>query len=383
MIGNPRNSCMGCFKDTVDIKLLDACDGRCPFCIEKDCPPTGKTKLSRIKESLHKLKPKSALLLGGEPLLLRRKLHELMEDFPDIEFFMTTNGSMLGHTDMLHEVTKHLSWLNISIHHFDLASHEALTGIKLTTLMLRKAIAVCHSEKCNVRINTVLLRGYLDSTNKIKRMALFASLLGANSIRFSEVQNYPAMYTDVTKLIPGLPDNPFEAGCEQKVDLGCHIEATVKMTCGFVNENKPQPKGETTHKTTVIYPDGKISKGWRTHNVDSHKKASFLEGEAEMPDIDDVENADAKQLAEWREELFDAQEANTPLEDIRKQLIDHLSGETEDEEDEEDEEEDEESDDDLDEDEDEDEEEEESPRKKPSRASAGGSCHGTSRGGCG
>lgn len=277
----PKNSCAGGYGNCLDIKITNACNAKCEFCIERDglCPEAQDVK-KLIASTIAAKDFPTVLVLGGEPLVYPHLLEYLQGIRPYKEkIYLTTNGSLLD-TEMADALSYLLDGINISVHHYSEFLNDAVYKTAHVDFeMLRKAIAVLHGGReidgvqnpsIPVRINANLVKGTLDYYKDVFTMIRWASWMGADEIRFSELQNCEELWVDSREIFPDLPADPFTCGCEQEIDvkrlLGTDlpIKVIVKMTCGRVNSKKP-PVKETpkrTGRTNVLYPDAKVRPGW-------------------------------------------------------------------------------------------------------------------------
>ena len=115
---HPANSCAGGYGNCLDVKITNACNANCTFCIEKGgyCPkerPVKELALETINSDAE-----TVLILGGEPTLYPHLAEYLAMIRPwKKHIYMTTNGSMLK--DGLPEaIAPYLDGINISIHHY-------------------------------------------------------------------------------------------------------------------------------------------------------------------------------------------------------------------------------------------------------------------------
>jgi len=264
---------MGAYKDTLDIKLTDACNGDCAFCIEKGGKLSDASDVQSFIDKVKGINPRSVLVLGGEPFVYP-KLVEFIQGISNREIFITTNGSGLKNKRIVEQLAPCLTALNISLMHYDMVKHTEVTKVVLKPYHIGEAIEILHKYHVSVRINVLLLKGYMDNIEDCKKMIDFAEFLGADDIRFSEVQNQPDMYVDAKLIFKGLNANPYVDGCEQVLSNN-KIKVIVKQTCGLVNCNKKD--GITVSNTTranfvnagVLYPDLLHSPdGWVVKNSD-------------------------------------------------------------------------------------------------------------------
>jgi len=267
---NFNNSCGGAFKDTLDIKLTDSCNGNCKFCIERGGKSSKPANVRDLIEKVKSIDPRSVLILGGEPFLYP-KLAEFLEGISGRQIFITTNGSKLKDKRLIKSVSPYLTAVNISIMHFGMEKHFEISGIRINPIDIKESISILKEHCVSVRINTILLKSYLDNKNDCDTMIEFAKWLNVNDIRFSEVQNYPDMFVDAKIIFKGLNKNPYVEGCEQKISEN-GINVFIKQTCSLVNNKKKDGlkylsdgcgKGCLYLKEGVLYPDLAYSKsGW-------------------------------------------------------------------------------------------------------------------------
>jgi molybdenum cofactor biosynthesis enzyme MoaA len=234
--GNPKNSCMGFYKDTLDIKLTDVCNGNCSFCIEKGGKQSKAVSVDNFVNKINSINPNSVLLLGGEPFLYPH-LEKFLKGISPRKIYITTNGSKLYDKDLLNKISPYLTAVNISLMHYSMDKHHEVTNIKLNINEIKEGTSILRKEGVSVRINSLLLPGYLDNTNDCNTMIEFAKYVGANDIRFSEVQDKPEMFVDAKTIFNGLNKNPYIDGCEQELDYK-RIRVFIKQTCSCVNPKK-------------------------------------------------------------------------------------------------------------------------------------------------
>ena len=97
-------------------------------------------------------------------------------------------------------------------------------------------------------------------------MCFLAAWLGAESIRFTELQNASDKdFIGADAFFDNLPKDPFTEGCEVTLpnQYGLPLQVIVKVTCGRVNCRKPPVKEQPvrTGVTHVLYPNGEVAHG--------------------------------------------------------------------------------------------------------------------------
>lgn len=260
---NPNNSCVDCKNNGINIKITNSCNCDCDFCIEKGGLITEVKPVDTLIAATNLLDFESVLILGGEPLL-HPHLEEYLKGIIHKRIYITTNGTLLT-DEMAEMLSKYVTGINISIHHYtEEVNRNVYKYPNYTFDNIRSAIKVFNKNGIPVRINTNLVKGVLDTKKKATAMIYFARFIGASSIRFAEMQNCEELWVDSSKIFKGLPKNPYVDGCEKVVYDEEGFKATVKMTCGFVNLLKERPNDPTREQTTrkVIYPNGEVLDGW-------------------------------------------------------------------------------------------------------------------------
>lgn len=260
---NPNNSCVDCKNNGVNIKLTNKCNCNCEFCIEKGGLITEEKSVQTLIDATNLLDYNNVLVLGGEPLMYPH-IEEYLAGIENKQIYLTTNGTLLT-DEMAEMLSKYLTAINISMHHCtEEKNAEIYKYPNYSFENIRSAIKIFNKNGIPVRINANLVKGVLDTKKEVKKMIYFAQFMGANSIRFAELQNCEDLWVDSAKLFKNLPENPYTDGCEKVVYVDGDFKATVKMTCGFVNLLKERPNDPTRKQTErkVIYPDGEILNGW-------------------------------------------------------------------------------------------------------------------------
>ena len=262
---HPSNSCVNTEMSGIDIKITNKCNANCFYCIEKGGYEPEEKDVKSLIEATNILDYKNVLVLGGEPLMCEH-LEEYLKGIQGKNIYLTTNGMLLNaqNAEML---SRHLTGINISMHYYTEARNAELYSVpsdKYSFSGICEAIPIFNKNRVPVRINCNLMQGAIDSQKDIQKMVYFAEFMGADSIRFSELQNCEKRYVDATKLIGGLNSDPYCQGCEKEVHKDENITVFVKITCHRVNKRKPLVDDPlfTFASRRVIYPNGETKKAW-------------------------------------------------------------------------------------------------------------------------
>jgi molybdenum cofactor biosynthesis enzyme MoaA len=196
----------------LSVYSAQACNARCPFCVEELRPASRGTELAvqkaverddvryfaRLEQVLAALRPldPSVSVTGGEPSLDPRlpAILRLLAERRARKRTMTTNGSGLLEE---REGRRVLDWitatgvrhLNISRAHPDQERNAALMRLPagLTPPQLRDVVAQARAGQTRVRLSCVLLQGAVDSLDGIRRYLNFAASLEIDNVIFRQL----------------------------------------------------------------------------------------------------------------------------------------------------------------------------------------------------
>lgn len=266
---NSKNSCMGGYGKCLDIKITNKCNAKCSFCIEKDGYAPNAGTIDKLANATNYIEDyKDVLILGGEPLLCEDLDLYLSLIKPCKEnIYLTTNGSLLN-KNKAEMLSRYLTAINISIHHYSEFLNDKVYGIHIDFNDIKEAINVFNEKGIRVRVNCNLIKGIMETKNEVDNMIEFAKMIKADSIRFNELQDAEDVYVDAREIFDGLTSNPYCDGCVQKINHD-GIDIEVKMTCGAVNKLKPKVirEEEPKYTTKVVYPNSEVSDGWRSKRI--------------------------------------------------------------------------------------------------------------------
>lgn len=175
------------------------CNANCPFCIEKDsCKKFDIeeqeyiNKLDKSLKELHSLNINpSVTITGGEPCIYKNKLINILKTLKNNnikKFNVNTNGILLD-SDILNTFKEvEMPHLNISLHHYDLEKNKILFGNKSITKeqlsFIKQELGATYYDKTRIRLQCVLVKGYIDSLEEVKKFLDFAIELGFDNVCF-------------------------------------------------------------------------------------------------------------------------------------------------------------------------------------------------------
>lgn len=266
-IPNPRNFCGGNFQDWLEVMLIDKCNGRCSWCIDKNGHhPKRHLHWVKLAWLIIKSDRSNIILLGGEPTLYK-KLRELIVGVVAIsnkKIYLTTNGSMLSPL-YVDKTLYRLTGINISIHHYNLEKNHEITGISLKKENLINTIKELHKKGITVRLNCNLINGYIDSKQEILSYINFAKEIGADNIRFAELKNDKDSFVDLMNIFPlqyGINADPFFLGCNSNAKIN-GMPINFRQMCGLQTDQRPEPINPEQKDKIVLYYDGIFYNGWQ------------------------------------------------------------------------------------------------------------------------
>lgn len=183
------------------------CNAQCPFCISKMTPTNGMDvkqpkinwknfekacQLARINNVC------TVLMTGkGEPLLYPEEVTEFLlklkrYDFPIVE--LQTNAILLGNNFEKYKrklklwKKKGLNTFVISIVHYEDKKNKEIYVPKGNYFELEKLIKNLHSLGFSIRLNCILLRGYIDSVKRVKDLLNFCKKNNVEQLTLKPVE---------------------------------------------------------------------------------------------------------------------------------------------------------------------------------------------------
>lgn len=173
------------------VNVTDVCSGRCPFCINPS-RYTGRSPfdLSVFCETLMKVKDHvyGVSLTGGEPMLEPELTDEILsvvnQVFGDeIEIDMVTNGIHFDKIKSLKNLNT-LTTIHVSRHHFRDEANRQLFGFDVPETNLLKQVISDLKDPGLIVFNCALIKGYVDSVDKIAEYLEFAADLNVSNTSF-------------------------------------------------------------------------------------------------------------------------------------------------------------------------------------------------------
>ena len=236
------------------VSVTDRCNMRCMYCMPKgnvrwfnEQDVLDYREISRLVSILANLGIEKVRLTGGEPLL-RPKLENLIVSLAKLEginsISMTTNGLLFGEkAKKLKDAG--LESVNISLDTFRPARFKAITGLDSINKVI-EAINAAENVGLNVKINTVVIRGWNDDeivdfarfardTGHIVRFIEFMPLDGSGIWQSNLVYTKREMIDQITKNLVGvMPLNNNMSNCDLEDTNGINYKNSSKK---YYNQN--------------------------------------------------------------------------------------------------------------------------------------------------
>lgn len=148
------------------INITNACNAKCEFCANagKDPKEINYKELKEILDQIHD-KINRFSISGGETMLDPKRIKKVLDilDPYDVKITINTNGKFLKENVELLNKYKNIESIQLSRHHYDDKINNEI--FKIETLPLKEIKDIKLKTKLN--INCLLIKGYMDSLEKI------------------------------------------------------------------------------------------------------------------------------------------------------------------------------------------------------------------------
>lgn len=186
------------------IDMIAKCNGKCGFCINnvnftrEDIPDDQFIRnLGKTLETIRFVDP-SIQIVGGEPTVHPKRLVaiiDLIRKYRIRKPVLGTNGSGIMKANLLDNIEPVIDHMNISRHHFDDEQLNRLMGFT-NPLNNSELYRVMHEHPVakKIRFNCCLLKGNIDSFEKICTYIEWALAMNVRNICFSTLSRLPNDY---------------------------------------------------------------------------------------------------------------------------------------------------------------------------------------------
>ena len=168
------------------IKATDDCNASCKFCANSSSKDFGKLDFVKLEFVIRYLLEKKILhgisITGGEPMVHPEKINALCnliyEIDPNLEVQISTNGLNIKEFKNFDNINK-LESIHISRHHYlDGRNREIFDSNNIANTIDIKELQEFLDDKKIININTIIMKGYIDSLKEIKKMLDYVGELG-------------------------------------------------------------------------------------------------------------------------------------------------------------------------------------------------------------
>ncbi len=289
-----------------------ACNAHCSFCVEElrpasrgKCLSTQKTveqddepyfqDLSRCLTELSELHP-TVSITGGEPSIdprLPRTL-KVINEFKPRSWSLTSNGSGLlsrypwgSPVEAIAEAG--ITYLNLSIAHHDFDTNAKIMRFQdsLRSTQLQQVVSLMNQHATRVRLSCVLLKGYVDSIQKMVDYIEFADRNGVDNVIFRQLmgtdpathaRNHVVRYSDqhrvsLMPLLDNLSDHQGFSFVKQIMGYYYYVEVWKYKGIDVVFEAADLARLEQTKSLypgvifeLVYHPNGKLASTWQPYD---------------------------------------------------------------------------------------------------------------------
>lgn len=204
-------ACSPCNTFPFYINITNVCNAKCAFCSNACNKDNGKLDLDFLKEVLDQVHQHISRfsISGGETMLNSNDLENLLKLLHnyDCRITLNTNGSfLLKNADMLGKYP-HIESIQLSRHHYDDEKNNEVFKINTIKFDEIKKIKL----KADLRINCLLIRGYIDSADEIIKFLEHVSESDISQVGFismMQVNDYTKdKFVDYRDIISDLNDD--------------------------------------------------------------------------------------------------------------------------------------------------------------------------------
>lgn len=168
------------------VKVTDDCNAKCSFCVNESSKDNGQIDLIKLEDVIRYLYSNNLLhgvsLTGGEPMTKADTVNDIINMIfridPSIEVQLSTNG--INFRKLLEfDNINNLESIHISRHHYDDEVNKSIFNSRNVAssddiMYVQEGL----EDKKIININTLVMKGYIDSLKEIKRMLNHVASLG-------------------------------------------------------------------------------------------------------------------------------------------------------------------------------------------------------------
>jgi molybdenum cofactor biosynthesis enzyme MoaA len=293
----------------LSVYSAQACNARCPFCVEELRPASRGTevalqktiesddvryleRLARVLDGLRPLDP-SVSVTGGEPSLDPRlpAILRLLAEHGARKRTLTTNGSGLldrreGRSVLDWITSSGVRHLNISRAHpdQDVNARQMRLADGLGVEQLREVAAAARAGGTRLRLSCVLVRGAIDDFDGVLRYLDFADRLGVDNVIFRQLMktdpataapNFVVRFSDARRvplepILDQVSEDPRFTFCRQIVGYYYYVEVWRHGDTDVVFEEADLAQLEAAKRSRpdvihelIFHPNGRLCSSWQ------------------------------------------------------------------------------------------------------------------------
>lgn len=282
------NSCDGIYNDCLDVRFTKSCDNNCAFCIEKNgINSLGDTDVNHMIQNTIQSNKQTVLILGGEPFLKPNKLLQYIQGIrPHVQYIYITTSlpkTIDMNNNIITDILDMIDGLNVSLQHYDWIINNDILNARSKHNRIEILADILKNEiiRPKVRVSINLVKGYIDSKEKLMSCIELLHSINCQHIKINELQNVSKdIYVSFEDIMNLKMKSPYTFGCQTDVSQlfdKYNMKFILKRSC-FVVKDKSIAKAtiwdlikairkrfdKTYNNMCVMYENGMVSDGWKT-----------------------------------------------------------------------------------------------------------------------
>ena len=273
-----NNTCDG-FYNALDVHFTYACDNNCSFCIDKMYPKNEyKLDLDKMVKATKKIKPDIMLILGGEPFIIYDKLCSFVNQVRQYikELYITTTLPIVFKENLIktYNIIDIIDGLNITVQSIDWEENNNILKASINYNRIKVIEKIVKKYPKKVRINLNLVKGVIDTKNKLYNVLDYFNDIGVEKVKINELQHTSKNYVSYEEIMDFKWPSPYAHGCQTYLTYK-NISILVKRAC-FITEDTRRASLKdilkiilqlitlkVRQKYRVLWGDGKVTNNWR------------------------------------------------------------------------------------------------------------------------
>jgi MoaA/NifB/PqqE/SkfB family radical SAM enzyme len=276
-----------CSKDAIkmlSIKINNACNRNCHFCVDRGGRNGKVTDVNKIATNALKYDEyKTVIITGGEPFLDFNSVCDLAEKLRNYKdrIVLNTNGTLLS-KEKVNALNGLIDELQVSIHHYDENRHGNILGGNVSFENMKESLA---EKQFMFSVNSTFNKEYTkeERPTAVAKMIELCKYLGADRLRLTELKKvseedfvYASEFfeennafvnrTSSDLITKGCTDYFEKDGILVSVKRLCEYakgENAPAFSCCFINTSGQVKINVDTEDTfKVIYSDGLTTNDW-------------------------------------------------------------------------------------------------------------------------